>query len=93
MKYFLALEVACTSADISLSPRKYVLELLQDVSLLGTKFAFCPMDQYIKFSKDDGDLDTCQYLYSYRDNVHCINKDVVYTQILYESKILLSFSV
>lgn len=55
LKYFLGMEVARSKRGISVSQRKYVLDLLKEKGMLGCKPADTPMDSTTKIgSKDSG---------------------------------------
>lgn len=55
VKYFLGLEISRSSRGISLSQRKYCLQILEDTSFLGARPAVFPMDSNLRLSKYDGE--------------------------------------
>jgi hypothetical protein len=55
LKYFLGIEVARSAKGIALSQRKYTLDLLSDVGMLGCRAASTPIDQNHKVTAQSGD--------------------------------------
>ena len=55
LKYFLGIEVARSAKGIALSQRKYTLDLLSDVGMLGCRAASTPIDQNHKVTAQSGE--------------------------------------
>ncbi|CAA3019323.1 Retrovirus-related Pol poly from transposon TNT 1-94, partial [Olea europaea subsp. europaea] len=53
LRYFLGIEFARSQADINLSQRKYVHDLLDETCYLGTCPVDTPMDPNVKLLKDE----------------------------------------
>ncbi|KAF5951780.1 hypothetical protein HYC85_009724 [Camellia sinensis] len=56
VKYFLRIEVACSRVGISLSQRKYTVNLLQNTGTLGCKTASIPMYSNVKLTSKPSEL-------------------------------------
>uniref|UniRef100_A0A2N9IR39 Fibronectin type III-like domain-containing protein n=1 Tax=Fagus sylvatica TaxID=28930 RepID=A0A2N9IR39_FAGSY len=56
LHYFLGIEVARSKAGISLSQRKYTLDILQDTGYLGSKPVATSMESNLKLMLDEGDF-------------------------------------
>ncbi|XP_024026593.1 uncharacterized protein LOC112093079 [Morus notabilis] len=54
LKYFLGMEVTRSRNEISVSQRKYVLELLRETGMLGCKPAETPLDSSTKLGAKEG---------------------------------------
>jgi hypothetical protein len=63
LKYFLGMEIARSKKGISVSQRKYVLDLLQETGMSGCRPADTPMDPNLKlWEKGDIPVDKGRYL-------------------------------
>jgi len=55
LRYFLGIEVARSSKGIVLSQRKYILDLLNNMGMIGCRAAATPIDQNHKITVDSGE--------------------------------------
>jgi hypothetical protein len=55
LRYFLGIEVARSNKGIVLSQRKYTLDLLNDVGMIGCRAAATPIDQNHKITAESGE--------------------------------------
>jgi hypothetical protein len=55
LRYFLGIEIARSNKGIVLSQRKYVLDLLSDIEMLGCRAASTPIDQNHQLCAQSGD--------------------------------------
>lgn len=56
LTYFLGLEVARSKKEIFISQRKYLLHILDDVGILGSRYTNFPMEQNLKLLPDEGEI-------------------------------------
>jgi hypothetical protein len=63
LRYFFGIEVVQSKAGISLSQRKYTLNILQDTSYLGSKPVATPMEPNLKLMPDEVDFVDDSYTY------------------------------
>lgn len=56
LQYFLGVEVAQFTQNISISQRKYTLNILDEAGLLGVKQAKFSMEENLKLSPTDGEI-------------------------------------
>ena len=54
LKYFLGMEIARSKKGIAVSQRKYILDLLNEIGMLGCRPADTPMDTTVKLEGNDG---------------------------------------
>ena len=55
LRYFLRIEITRSPKDFSLSQRKYLIDLLEETSTLGSKHIYTPMDHNIRFNQNLGE--------------------------------------
>lgn len=56
LKYFLGIEIARSPAGFFFNQRKYIMDILSDAGQLGSRPAYFPMEQHLKFNDTNGDL-------------------------------------
>lgn len=61
LRYFLGMEIARSKSGISVSQRKYVLDLLKETGMLGCKPAETPIDPNVKFDRTSNLVDRGRY--------------------------------
>ncbi|KAL1224593.1 Retrovirus-related Pol polyprotein from transposon RE1 [Cardamine amara subsp. amara] len=63
LKYFLCIEVAQSPSGMYLCQRKYILDIVAETGLLGTKLVSHPMEQnhHLDLSKSDAFSDPTRY--------------------------------
>ena len=66
LKYFLGMEIACSSSGIHLCQRKYTLDILSDSGMLGCRPNVTPMDYSTKLQATAGTPLSTEASSSYR---------------------------
>ena len=56
LKYFLGMEVARSRKGISITQKKYIIDLLKETGMTGCKPAMTPIDPNIRLNKFEGEL-------------------------------------
>ncbi|RVW13599.1 Retrovirus-related Pol polyprotein from transposon RE1 [Vitis vinifera] len=64
LRYFLGMEVARNRSDISISQRKYILDLLEEIGMLRCKLADTPINHNLKLGKQSEISVVSQYMHS-----------------------------
>jgi len=52
LRYFIDIEITRSKHEISLSQRKYVMDLLKDVGMLNSKLVYLSMDRNTSFTQE-----------------------------------------
>ena len=71
LRYFLGMEVTRNKSGISISQRKYILDLLKEIRMLGCKLVDAPMDPVKKVGeqKESTPVDTGRLMLSREVNL------------------------
>jgi hypothetical protein len=61
LKYFFGIEMTTSNKGLFLNQQKYIVDLLQDSSLLHIKLAATPLDSKLKLDSDGEAIDSLNY--------------------------------